>query len=36
MKKLLVFPLYLFVGWLATRLSENYERALDDLEFDFE
>lgn len=33
---LLAAPTYLFVGWLFTRLSEQYGRALDDLEFDFE
>lgn len=40
MKKILItaatWPLILVTGWFATRLSERYAAALDDLEFDFE
>lgn len=35
-KKVLSVPLLLLVGWLATKLSEKYAVALDDLDFDFE
>ena len=29
-------PILIGIGWLFTKLSENYGEALDDIEFDFE